>query len=127
KSMLMGTQSNFVLQSMYCDKMSGQLAAQEERKSKGGHLVSDGLPRLLTGNKFFKKVVNHQKAAEEEAMKIADLVKAWKGAEAMWLERNKERRLVYKEEMARWNVKNKQVKSERRKPRWSKPKLEKLE
>ncbi|KIK99438.1 hypothetical protein PAXRUDRAFT_788548, partial [Paxillus rubicundulus Ve08.2h10] len=34
KSMLMGMQSNLVLQSMYCDKMSGQLAAQEERKSK---------------------------------------------------------------------------------------------
>ncbi|KIK74540.1 hypothetical protein PAXRUDRAFT_64606, partial [Paxillus rubicundulus Ve08.2h10] len=67
KSTLMGIQSNVVLQSMYCDKLSGQLTAQEERKSKktkGGHLVSDGLPRLLTGNEFFKKVVDHQKAAE---------------------------------------------------------------
>ncbi|KIK90878.1 hypothetical protein PAXRUDRAFT_62366, partial [Paxillus rubicundulus Ve08.2h10] len=66
KSMLMGMQSNLILQSIYCNKMSGQLAAQEERKckKKGGHLVSDGLPRLLTSNKFFKKVVDHQKVAE---------------------------------------------------------------
>ncbi|KIK77750.1 hypothetical protein PAXRUDRAFT_776520, partial [Paxillus rubicundulus Ve08.2h10] len=39
KSTLMGTQSNLVLQSMYCDKMSGQLAAQEERKSKKKRVV----------------------------------------------------------------------------------------
>ncbi|KIK95078.1 hypothetical protein PAXRUDRAFT_60672, partial [Paxillus rubicundulus Ve08.2h10] len=64
---LMEMQSNVILQSMYCNKLSGQLAAQEEGKSKkrkGGHLVSDGLPRLLTGDEFFKKVVDHQKAAE---------------------------------------------------------------
>ncbi|KIK77455.1 hypothetical protein PAXRUDRAFT_777686, partial [Paxillus rubicundulus Ve08.2h10] len=58
---------------------------------------------------------------------IADLVKVWKYSEAVQLERNKERRLAYKEEIAGWNVENEQVKSERRKPRWSKPKLRKLE
>ncbi|KIK77751.1 hypothetical protein PAXRUDRAFT_165834 [Paxillus rubicundulus Ve08.2h10] len=68
-----------------------------------------------------------KEARRVEREEIADLVKAWKGAEAARLERNKERRLVYKEEIARWNAENEQVKSERRKPRWSKPKLEKLE
>ncbi|KIK95077.1 hypothetical protein PAXRUDRAFT_409442 [Paxillus rubicundulus Ve08.2h10] len=43
------------------------------------------------------------------------------------MERNKERRLAYKEDIARWNAENEQAKSERRKPRWSKPKLGKLE
>ncbi|KIK99439.1 hypothetical protein PAXRUDRAFT_132015, partial [Paxillus rubicundulus Ve08.2h10] len=32
-----------------------------------------------------------------------------------------------REEIVRWNVENKQAKSERRKPRWSKPKFKKLE
>ncbi|KAF8837151.1 hypothetical protein BDN67DRAFT_909773 [Paxillus ammoniavirescens] len=140
RSTLVGIQLNIVLQSMYCDKLSGQLAAQEERKNKknkGGHLVSDGLPRLLTGEDFFNKVVDHQKVAEEEATvkeawrvereEMADLVKVWKDAEAAWLERNKERRLAYKEEVARWNTENEQAKLERRKPRWCKPKLGKLE
>ncbi|KAF9223497.1 hypothetical protein BS17DRAFT_674137, partial [Gyrodon lividus] len=58
---------------------------------------------------------------------IANLVKVWKGAEAAQLEENKERRLVYKEEIVRWDAENKQAKSERRKPMWSKPKLKKLE
>ncbi|KIK81278.1 hypothetical protein PAXRUDRAFT_762762, partial [Paxillus rubicundulus Ve08.2h10] len=34
KNSLMGMQSNVILQSMYGDKLFGQLTAQEERKSK---------------------------------------------------------------------------------------------
>ncbi|KAF8832973.1 hypothetical protein BDN67DRAFT_861419, partial [Paxillus ammoniavirescens] len=63
KSALFGMQSTVVLQSMYCDRLSEQLAAQEEsqKKRKKGQLNGDGLPRLLASDKFYNRVVEHQK------------------------------------------------------------------
>ena len=68
KSSLAGMQSTVVLQSMFCDRLSSQLAAQEEKKNsrKSGQLIDNGLPRLLTGDEFHSHVVEHQRAAEEE-------------------------------------------------------------
>ncbi|KAG1728242.1 hypothetical protein EDD22DRAFT_961088 [Suillus occidentalis] len=115
KSSLVSMQSTIVLQSMFCDWLSSQLAAQEEKKQnskRGGQLIGDGLPRLLTGDEFYHRVVEHQRAAKEEeagreARQMeregrAELLKTWKEAEAAWL-------------------------LERRRPAWNKPKLGKLE
>ncbi|KIK73765.1 hypothetical protein PAXRUDRAFT_64030, partial [Paxillus rubicundulus Ve08.2h10] len=68
KSALFGLQSTVILQSMYCDWLSKQLAAQEksQKKKKKGQLNGNGLPRLLTGDQFYERVVEHQKNAEEE-------------------------------------------------------------
>ncbi|KAF9246200.1 hypothetical protein BU15DRAFT_58308 [Melanogaster broomeanus] len=73
KSALLGMQSTVVLQGMFCERLSGQLAAQEEKqkKRKKGQLNGDGLPRLLTGDAFYSLVVEHEEtsAIEEEARK----------------------------------------------------------
>ncbi|KAG2738869.1 hypothetical protein P692DRAFT_201672883, partial [Suillus brevipes Sb2] len=65
KGALYGMQSTAVLQEMYCKTLSSQLAAQEEKKlaRKWEKLVGDGLPRLLTGDEFYRSVVDHNNAA----------------------------------------------------------------
>ncbi|KAF9224097.1 hypothetical protein BS17DRAFT_753132 [Gyrodon lividus] len=65
KSALLGMQSTVVLQGMFCERLSGQLAAQEEKlkKRKKGQLNGDGLPRLLTGDAFYGLVVEHEETS----------------------------------------------------------------
>ena len=68
-----------VLNEMYCNMLRGQLAKQEEkgRKGKGkGKLMGDGLPRLLSSDEFYEKVV-----VCEEAQKKAVADKKSKKAE----------------------------------------------
>ncbi|KIK76979.1 hypothetical protein PAXRUDRAFT_168210, partial [Paxillus rubicundulus Ve08.2h10] len=84
-------QSTAVLQALYCDCLSEQLAAQEEKqkKRKTGQLNRDGLPRLLTGDEFYNQVVEHQKTAEEEKIKHENrqkLREAQLGVMAAWKE-----------------------------------------
>lgn len=69
ESALVGMQSTIILQSMFCDRLSSQLAAQDEKKKKtkkDGQLIGDGLSRLLMSNEFHHHVVEHQRVAEEE-------------------------------------------------------------
>ncbi|KIK76971.1 hypothetical protein PAXRUDRAFT_779528 [Paxillus rubicundulus Ve08.2h10] len=88
--------------SMFCERLSSQLAAQEEKQKnaqkKQGKLVGDGLPRLLTSDKFHNHVVEHKKAivdeevVREEQHKQRDeqmeVMAAWKESETAWLEQN---------------------------------------
>ncbi|KIK78243.1 hypothetical protein PAXRUDRAFT_164515, partial [Paxillus rubicundulus Ve08.2h10] len=69
KCTLLGMQLTTVLQGMYCEWLSGQLAAQEEKqkKRKKGQLTGDGLPRLLTGDAFYSLVVKHEEMSAIEA------------------------------------------------------------
>ncbi|KIK32131.1 hypothetical protein CY34DRAFT_102187 [Suillus luteus UH-Slu-Lm8-n1] len=140
KSSLVSMQSTIVLQSMFCDRLSSQLAAQEEKKQnskRGGQLVGDGLPRLLTGDEFYHRVVEHQRAAEEEeagreARRMeregrAELLKTWKEAEAARLVRNEVRRTAYRDQVKLWEAERDRAKLERQRPAWNKPKLGKLE
>ncbi|KAG1877152.1 hypothetical protein C8R48DRAFT_591462 [Suillus tomentosus] len=117
KSTLVGMQSTIVLQSMFCDWLSSQFAAQDEKKKKtkkGGQLVGDGLPRLLTSDKFHHRVVEHQRVAEEEevaheARRIeregrTELLKSWKEAEAVRLVRNEACRTAYRDQVKLWEA-----------------------
>ena len=57
-------QASNVLNEMYCDLLRHQLAHQEGKKTqrKGtGKLVGDGLPRLLSGDDVYEKVVEFTK------------------------------------------------------------------
>ncbi|KAG2079588.1 hypothetical protein BD769DRAFT_1380450 [Suillus cothurnatus] len=69
KRQMIGLQAASVLQIQYCDRVHGQLAAQEEKagRKKGTRLVGDGLPRMLTGDVFVAQVVTHENAMEAEA------------------------------------------------------------
>ena len=62
-------QASMVLQRLYCARVHCQLQAKEVKmnaKKSKGRLHGDGLPRVLTDDEFFKKVVAHFKALEEE-------------------------------------------------------------
>ncbi|KAF9222140.1 hypothetical protein BS17DRAFT_809537 [Gyrodon lividus] len=116
KSTLLGMQSTVVLQGMFCEWLSGQLAAQEEKqkKRKKGQLNGDRLPRLLTGDDFYDLVVEHEEtsAIEEEARKArkklrderAGLMEAWKEVDKKRLERNNSHRETYHHELGLWTV-----------------------
>ncbi|KAF9227986.1 hypothetical protein BS17DRAFT_662519, partial [Gyrodon lividus] len=64
KAELTRMQSNVMLQGMFCERLSSQLAAQEEKQKsvhkKKGKLVGDGLTRLLTSDEFHERVVEHE-------------------------------------------------------------------
>ncbi|KAG1887390.1 hypothetical protein F4604DRAFT_1571342 [Suillus subluteus] len=124
---------------MFCDRMSSQLAAREEKRKgkKREQLVGDGLPRLLTGDEFYNSVVEHHKAADVEAAaqencrqergEHASLMKVWKEEDGKWLEWNEVRRQAYKDEVRQWEAEQERAKLERRWMTWAKPKLGKLE
>ncbi|KAF9223588.1 hypothetical protein BS17DRAFT_831417 [Gyrodon lividus] len=116
---------------MYCDCLSEQLAAQEDKqKKKKGQLNGDGLPRLLTGNEFHKQVVDHEMAAEEEKkLKEAQsgVTAAWREADEACKQCNKDQRGIYCEELCLWEVERNLAKQEKRRIGWAKPKLGKLE
>ncbi|KIK74609.1 hypothetical protein PAXRUDRAFT_19703 [Paxillus rubicundulus Ve08.2h10] len=60
KQCIITLQAQAVLNEAYCNKLHFQLAFQEEKKSNpgtSGKLVIDGLPRLLSGDKFYERVV----------------------------------------------------------------------
>ncbi|KAL4063085.1 hypothetical protein J3A83DRAFT_4054474, partial [Scleroderma citrinum] len=100
KSALIGSQAMFVLQSMYVDQVTKELANNEEKqKKKKGQLNGDGLPKLLTGEEFYDWVVDHHKsiAKQDVACKAWQkqrdewngLLSAWKEGEVVWHEHNK--------------------------------------
>ncbi|KAI6023064.1 hypothetical protein BKA83DRAFT_105977 [Pisolithus microcarpus] len=132
-------ESTVVLQSMYCNRLSGQLAAQEERqkKQKMGKLNADGLPKLLTGDAFQACVDEHEAAAKRDKAEQenwqkqkevqSELMAAWKEMDNAWKQRNKERREAYHDELHLWQAERALAKQEGRHSSQKKPKLGKLE
>ncbi|KIK93316.1 hypothetical protein PAXRUDRAFT_12733 [Paxillus rubicundulus Ve08.2h10] len=111
-----------VLNSMYCDHLSGQLAAQEEKqkKQKKGRLNGDGLPRLLTGEEFYTRVVEHEEATEQEKID-------WKEGDNARKQRNKEWKVAYQDTLQLWEEERNLAKQDKWQIAWAKPKLGKLE
>ncbi|KIK26425.1 hypothetical protein PISMIDRAFT_39787, partial [Pisolithus microcarpus 441] len=103
-----------VPQSIYCDRLSEQLVAQEEAKKakKRGQLVGDGLPRLLTSDEFYQWVVDHenttaaQKLAQENCCKQKEeqthLMTAWKEADEACKQWNTQQKADYHHKLALW-------------------------
>ena len=134
-------QSVLVLQSIHCNRIMGQLAAQEENQNEGkkkkDKLMGDGMPRLLTGDVFYDQVVEFDKAAADEEAQHenrkkqresrAEALEIWKEAEKERRERNMIRKEIFKEELEAWEIEKELAKLERRKPRWGQPKRGKLE
>jgi len=142
KSMMHGMQSTIVLQGMYCDALNSQLAAQEESKNnpkKRGKLMGhgDGLPCYLSGDAFYTRVVDHEKAVvEQEAAKKtrregreqrSAALEEWKKVDEARKQRNKELKVKYRAELERWKVEKERAKMEKRPPAWKRPTQGKLE
>jgi hypothetical protein len=82
-------------------------------------------------------VVEHEAAAEEEKVERENrrklkeaqsgVMAAWKEADNARKQRNKDQRSTYHEELRLWEVERNLAKQEKRRTRWAKPKLGKLE
>ncbi|KAF9236166.1 hypothetical protein BU15DRAFT_50481 [Melanogaster broomeanus] len=128
-----------VLNEMYCNMLRGQLAKQEEkgRKGKGkGKLMGDGLPRLLSSDEFYEKVVvceeAQKKAVAEKKLKKAEreqraeALVTWKKLEEKRKIDNKARRAEYHAAMQWWREVKAVAKAEKRKFNEEQPRLGKL-
>ncbi|KAG2151330.1 hypothetical protein DEU56DRAFT_728103 [Suillus clintonianus] len=119
---------------------SRTLAAQEESKNnskKRGKLMGNGLPCYLSGDAFYTRVVDHEKAAaDEEAAKQARkegreqraaALEEWKKAEEARKQRNRELTGKYQMELERWKEEKERAKMEKCRLAWKKPTRGKLE
>lgn len=129
-----------ILNELYCGKLRGQLAHQEKTKEKGkgkGRLMGDGLPCMLTGDEFYKKVVVHEadqkRAAKTKANRaqvqagMAEAIAKWKKDEKERKERNVVRGDVYKTAVKQWETARDAAKTANKSFTTRKPGREKLE
>ncbi|KAG1736871.1 uncharacterized protein EDB91DRAFT_1055364 [Suillus paluster] len=66
KEQVVGLQATVVLQGLYCDRVQQHLETQVKKMEKDNiRLNGNGMPWLLTGNKIFEEVLQHQ--AQQEA------------------------------------------------------------
>ncbi|TFK18321.1 hypothetical protein FA15DRAFT_563430, partial [Coprinopsis marcescibilis] len=88
---------------------------KEEKAKKGGRkgkLMGDGLPRLLSGKRFYQKVIEFTEwQGQEEARKEAQVdaravwkeaVKQWEEDEIVRKEANKQIKATHQEKLATW-------------------------
>lgn len=121
-------QARGVLNSLYCETLRGQLAWHELKKNQTnavGKLVGDGLPRLLSGDEFYEKVVEHtawqKREAQEKATrksereKRAEAMAAWRTRDAERIKENNAIRAKFKADVEEWNHEKAKAKAERRK------------
>ncbi|KAI6138984.1 hypothetical protein BKA82DRAFT_3927395, partial [Pisolithus tinctorius] len=74
-----------ILNKAYCNKIHFQLAFQEEKKKNPGtpgKLVEDSLPRLLSGDEFYEKVVEFTKWQKENEVQKETRQAEWEGLKA---------------------------------------------
>jgi hypothetical protein len=128
-----------VLNEMYCNMLRGQLAKQEEKRQKGkekGKLIGDGLPRLLSGDEFYEKVVVYEEerkkaVAEKKSRKIereqrTEVLLEWKKLEEGRKNENKARRAKYQTAMEQWKEAKAKARVEKTKFNELQPRLGKL-
>ncbi|THU98320.1 hypothetical protein K435DRAFT_609342, partial [Dendrothele bispora CBS 962.96] len=84
KQLATGAQASAVLANAYVGRVFTQLQEAEERRKKPkkkGRLNGDGMPKLLTGDDFFNKVLEHdaiQEAATKKKETRADVLKVYR-------------------------------------------------
>lgn len=139
KQRLITLQASNVLNELYCAKLRSQLAHNESKKRSGknrGKVLGDGLPRLLSGDEFYGRVVEFEEAQKravaekttrmEERKKHAEVLAEWKKLEDARKTENKARRECYHEALQAWECEKARAKAEKRKFSMKKPILGKL-
>ena len=103
-------QASNILNEAYADHLKKQLTAKEEKKGKKKSikLVSNGLPHLLTADKFYEPAKEKEKEACEEARDKETCKEAWQlytAAITSWKVADEKR----KEDVAEARAKNKRA------------------
>ncbi|KAG1765589.1 hypothetical protein EDD22DRAFT_951067 [Suillus occidentalis] len=132
-------QAQAILNEAYCNKLHNQLAFREKKATNSdapGKLVNDGLPRLLSGDEFYKRVVEFtrwqkQKEADKVARKDActqgkGMMDEWKAKEAEQKAENVARQECFHAAKAVWEDNKQQAKIDKRKFTTPAPKLGEL-
>ena len=135
-----GLQAQSILHSAHVEDLRGQLQGQEEKKAKGqnkGRINMDGRPKILTQDEIFNAVVKahaERNAKKDAAVKRKDAktkyveaIGVWKVREMDRKEQNSALKLEWEKDVRKWEVERNSAKSERRKPRWTKPKMPAME
>jgi hypothetical protein len=135
-----GMQAQTVLQSMYLEGVQGQLQAQENKKTKKrktGKINMDGRAKILTQDDIIAGVKEWQdgqdKAVEEAASKkrakeqYNTAMDIWKVREMDRKQCNAELKGRWDDEVREWGIERDSAKCDRRKPRWTKPKMPPME
>ncbi|KIJ99201.1 hypothetical protein K443DRAFT_53155, partial [Laccaria amethystina LaAM-08-1] len=111
-------QAGNLLNEAYCAKAKGALQFQEEKKKKKKRqgTLPDGLPCVLTGDRFYEERVNFEKerrAEEREKENRKDLRAEWKAAKEKWQQAEDTRKALkeretakYEEALAVWKAAN---------------------
>ncbi|KAG2045255.1 hypothetical protein BDR03DRAFT_848963 [Suillus americanus] len=133
-------QATNVLNQLYCLQLRGQLANQEAKKQskkKNGKLMSDGLPRLLSSDEFYERVMNHEKEQKrvaddkktrrEEREQRSGALATWKRLEDERKQENNEQHTRYHEAVEIWNEEKSKAKLLKQKFMLKKPVLGKLQ
>ena len=128
-------QTASALNEAYCSRLQGQLLHQEEKKKKdsgNGKLMEDGMPCLLSGDWFFKKVTDHlaaQKQKEHDKVLRAEDWEERSKAIVEWKKKQDERNALiakrkaeWEEEKRQWEIEKEQAKEARPKKWFTKPK-----
>lgn len=139
KEAMAGMQAATILGGMYVDRAQKQLQALEKKKTEKSKkkLMGDGLPKLLDGDTFFQRVVDHEEQTEREKAEKEQRttiraahskeITQWQENETARVARNKVKRALHKEVLAAWEEERQRAKAEKRRPGWIKPKLGPIE
>ncbi|KAJ7118094.1 hypothetical protein C8R44DRAFT_589743, partial [Mycena epipterygia] len=139
KEAMLGMQAMSVLQGMYADRAHSQLQAQEEKKNKKKQMgaLGDGMPKLLTGDKFYNAVVANDESVARQAVEAAEKstrraqyareIAKWKKKEEARKVQNDVKRGKHQARVRDWEQERDSAKTEGRRPGWTKPKLGQLE
>jgi hypothetical protein len=137
---IVGMQAQTVLQSMYLEGVQGQLQAQEDKKTKKrktGKINMDGRAKILTQDSIIEGVKEWQdgqdKAVEEAVSKkkakeqYGLAMDVWKVREMDRKECNAALKGEWEAGVREWGVERDDAKKDRRKPRWTRPKMPPME
>ncbi|KAI1795546.1 hypothetical protein LXA43DRAFT_1080042 [Ganoderma leucocontextum] len=129
-------QGAVVLDGLYVGRVQEKMQAYDEKAGKGKgkrKLLGDGLPKLLDGDDFHGKVVEHNKQQEQEKVakaqrrgdkeKFRELVKAWEEEGRVRSGRVAAARAEHKLKVAEYEAEVRLAKRERRQSTLQKPKL----
>ncbi|KAJ7749166.1 hypothetical protein B0H16DRAFT_1210358, partial [Mycena metata] len=126
---LVAMQSALVLNGAYIDLVHGQLEAQEKKtreKKKGGRLVGDGLPRLLTVREFEQQAAEKAEGLKERRAnreERSEATKVWKALDDERKEQNKEIKQEWAIRVTEWEAERDLAKQQYRRLGWKKPTL----
>jgi hypothetical protein len=122
-----------ILNEIYCNKLCFQLAHKEEKQDQlKGKLIGDGLPKMLTGDKFYKQVVEFTKwqkeqerlkaTRQEEAVGYKTELAVWKEGKEQRNAKNKEQSEEFHIEVAAWDEWREKAKAKAKLHKFKKPK-----